>query len=253
MTFSDSRVVSFINEHFLPAWESVSGVTNVIYDLGEGREVHATMNGEIAIYFCRPDGVVFDIVPGLQSPKVTYQAMQRAFAFYEETGATDAAILDYHREALAAQLRKDGTPEDQRSLAASAWTRFAAWRMFAPRAMPAATPGQVLYAPKRLPKGEGDSLEAAQAEEMQDTLREMSRKVVVRPTRTEAVLIVQPRGMALTATELHAAFLAGPPRPPAAWKSYIFETLLGQALDGGETVRFDIESDEGSLSIVPGP
>ena len=39
------------------------GEVCVAFDLGDGRTVRGTVSGEIALYFCRPDGKVFDIVP----------------------------------------------------------------------------------------------------------------------------------------------------------------------------------------------
>ena len=86
MTFSEQKVVDLINKEFVPVWESVAPVTVATYKLDEDREVKGTINGEIALYFCRPDGKVFDILPALQSPAETLQAMQDALALYKNTG-----------------------------------------------------------------------------------------------------------------------------------------------------------------------
>ena len=54
MTFSEKKVVDLINKEFVPVWESVAPVTVATYKLDEEREVKGTINGEIALYFCRP-------------------------------------------------------------------------------------------------------------------------------------------------------------------------------------------------------
>ncbi len=88
MTFSDSRIVKLLQDEFIPVWESVSPVREVTFDLGEGRSVSGTVGGEIAIYFCTPEGYVFDILPALQSPVATKQAMEVAVAFYRSSKDT---------------------------------------------------------------------------------------------------------------------------------------------------------------------
>src|SRR3712207_286240 len=82
----------------IPVWETAAPVQVAVFDLGDGKTVKGTVGGEIAIYFCRPDGKVFDILPALQSPKRTLEAIREALAFYDRTGAADAAIGAYHRE-----------------------------------------------------------------------------------------------------------------------------------------------------------
>ena len=71
------------------------------------------------------------------------------------------------------------------------------------------------------------------------------------PQAEAPILIIQPRGINTFAAELHAALSLEAPKEPELWKKYIFEDLLGQSLAGGSTVRFDINNDSGSLSIIP--
>ena len=116
MTFSDSRVVQLVKDSFVAAWESVAPVSIGVFDLGDGRTVRGVMSGEIAIYFCRPDGKVFDILPALQSPHVTYWAIRNALDFYRETGAAEEAIVRYHREQLSAMTASgSGRPSPETS------------------------------------------------------------------------------------------------------------------------------------------
>lgn len=103
MTFSDTRIVEFINDNFIPVWESVSPVRTVTFELGEGRKVKGTISGEIALYFCTPQGEVFDILPALQSQVATLAAMKEALAFYQKNsaGPLDATVVQaYHRERM---------------------------------------------------------------------------------------------------------------------------------------------------------
>lgn len=84
MTFSDSRISKFLQEHFIVQWEAVSPVRLVKFDLGEGRSFSGTVNGEIAIYFCDSNGKVFDILPALQSPAITLNRIKEAKAFFTQ-------------------------------------------------------------------------------------------------------------------------------------------------------------------------
>ena len=98
MTFSEQKVVDLISENFVPVWESVAPVTVATYKLDEEREVKGTINGEIALYFCRPDGKVFDVLPALQSPAETLVAMQEALRLYKDSeGAQNwQKIVEHH-------------------------------------------------------------------------------------------------------------------------------------------------------------
>jgi hypothetical protein len=104
VTFSDSRIVKLVDEHFTPVWESVAPVKIARFELGDGKSVRGTVGGEIALYFCRPDGKVFDILPALHSPKVTLEAMQEALAFYRQTHATEEAVRAHHTGKLHTAL-----------------------------------------------------------------------------------------------------------------------------------------------------
>jgi hypothetical protein len=227
VTFSDHRVAGFVRENFAAVWETAAEVNTATYDLGEGEEVKATVGGEIALYFCRPDGKVFDILPALQSPKVTLAAMKRAAAFYRETGATDAAISAYHHGALVSLLKEQGSPDPEEG--AKMWERAATERMARPEL------------PRPAPRDPEPGTAA---------LRDITAKAVVAPPSGPPITIMQPRGLDAFRAELHAALSASPPKDPAGWKKYIFEGLLGQSLEGGKAVRFDVESGEGSLAIT---
>lgn len=206
MTFSDKRVVDLLRDKFVPAWESVAPVSFAVFDLGDGRTVRGTMGGEIAIYFCRPDGKVFDILPALHSPHATYWAMKRAFEFYEKTGATDEAIAAHHRE-LFAQMAKAGvglmTPGIQRSKKAIGVRRAAS-----------------------------DKGTAALGE------MTASKSMVRSP---ETVVVVEPGGLDFYKRQVHEAFTKSVPRTPDEWKRELFERILEMELKGGE-FTYDVDT-----------
>ena len=76
MLFSHEAVAGYLNANFECAWESVRPVPQVDIDFGNGRRLHRTLNGNIATYFCTPEGRVYDILPGLASPE---EFMRRAW------------------------------------------------------------------------------------------------------------------------------------------------------------------------------
>lgn len=94
-------MVTFIAEHFVPAWESVAEVTTVSYPLSSNRSVEQVLSGEIAFYFCRPDGRVVDILLGLQSPTDTLSAMKEALVLFNQTdnGRNESAVRAFHADA----------------------------------------------------------------------------------------------------------------------------------------------------------
>ncbi len=64
-----------LKEDFIPVWEAVAPVRTVTFNMGEGRTLKGSVSGEIAVYFCDPRGKVFDILPALQSPAATLNAI----------------------------------------------------------------------------------------------------------------------------------------------------------------------------------
>jgi hypothetical protein len=66
---SDTRVVRFVNENFVPCWQSVRPVPQVTIDFGNGRKLHRTLAGNTVIEICLPDGRVVDSFPGIYLPE----------------------------------------------------------------------------------------------------------------------------------------------------------------------------------------
>ena len=135
MTFSDSRIVKALQDDWMPVWEAVSPIREVTFELGEGREVKGTVGGEIAIYFCDEQGRVFDILPALQSPAATLEAMKRALDFYRAKGGNPqrADVVEFHRGRLRSTIeeiyaadpaRFDGTVPKQGVIGAAQLLQF---------------------------------------------------------------------------------------------------------------------------------
>lgn len=102
MTFSDKTIVNYVKKNFVPAWESVAPTRVTTFDLGGGKTVTGINNGEIALYVCRSDGKVIDILPGLRSPQETLDFLRNAKADLERTGGDEAAVRANHRRLLKA-------------------------------------------------------------------------------------------------------------------------------------------------------
>ena len=69
MLFSNSEVAQFIDATFEPVWESVRPAPLVTIDFGNGHQIVRTLQGNVATYVCDADGMVYDILPGIYTPK----------------------------------------------------------------------------------------------------------------------------------------------------------------------------------------
>ncbi len=192
MTFSTRDIIDFANDNFGCAWESVAPVRVTEFDLGNGEVVRGTLGGEIALWFCRPDGRVFDVLPGLQSPALTLAAMREAARFYSETGASDESIWNDHQ--AKSGLRLPGPAPD----------------------------------PSTLPHRQVTALRQAFADPAGQALAQMSGSKVMLMTPAETITVVEPGGLPLYMPAIHAA-LSVPEsrRTPDDWKSFVFEEVLG--------------------------
>jgi hypothetical protein len=214
VTFSDKPIVDLVNENFVAVWESVAPVKVAVFDLGDGREIRGTVGGEIAISFCRPDGKVFEILPALQSPAATRQAIEAALAFYEETGATDQAILDHHlREFAEYRSSGRGAPGDE-----------------------------MLFFQRELDSRRQTS-DAATAD--------MSTMIFSKTgfvADAEPVVVVEPGGFDYYRRQVHEMLAVQPPRTSHEWRERLFVDILRQKLEGG-IVEYD-SSSLAPLSII---
>lgn len=202
MTFSDQSVVDFINANYTPVWESVAPVTESTFKLGGGREVKGTTSGEIAIYLCRPDGKVFDIVPGMQSPEETLVALRNGMKLFEHTdGAANMEKLRSHLGMRLVTLRREKQAE------------FAATEEGLRRRD---------VANRRRANPAGQALAAI-------------RTKSVLAADVESFVVVAPGGEEYYSTKIYRRMVMTPSlRYPADWKRFVFEEVMEMPLKGGE-------------------
>ncbi len=220
MTFSTSAVCNAIRSTFTPVWESVSDTTVARFDLGQGEMVQGTIGGEIMLYFCRPDGIVFDAVPALQSPAVVLKAIERAAEFWNTSqGAPDEAIRAYNQE------RTDSIAQEQGLTATEAVERVAE-----------------AHAKLQMLLLMGSAADDAMATSV------YSKTLVVTPAET--VTVVEPGGYWLYALQVHARIAHNGLQTPMEWKNVMFEDILGQNLGGGGVQIYDPNSLQ-PMSLEP--
>ena len=206
MTFSTKTVCDTVRETFTPVWESVSPTTVAQFQLGEGESIEGTIGGEIMLYFCRPDGIVFDALPALQSPAVVKQAIQRAAKFYNESGgAPDEALREYNlRRVEQIGLARGMNPE--------------------------AAAARVARAHKVMNERLGSGTPADDAL----IVSAFSKTAMIAPA--EEITVVEPGGLWLYGMQVHDQLKDGPLRTPMEWKEIMFEGILDQKLGGGREV-----------------
>jgi hypothetical protein len=124
--FSSSEVAGYVNDTFEPAWETVRPAPLVTIDFGNGHTVRRTLQGNIATYVCGPDGVVYDVLPGIYTPGEYRKQLESLKALADSlrpapgaTPGTDARVgrlRDYHVK-HAATLARQPEPEEMRAVA----------------------------------------------------------------------------------------------------------------------------------------
>ncbi len=192
MTFSDRRVIEWVRTNFVACWESVADVRTATFDLGGGRKVTGTTGGEMAIFFCLPDGTVYDVLPALHSPQAVHAAAVEAAQFHDRLRVSkdrEEEIRSYHRTRLAALPIAVESSKRQ------------------------------VYRDRH-----------AQADPATKDLTRMllSKAGVFLPT--ESIVVVEPGGMKFYKRRIHELLSQGGPRTPLALRKPVFETILGEPL-----------------------
>jgi hypothetical protein len=90
VTLSHPAVSRYIQEKFVPCWESIRPVPKVTIDFGDGRVVHRTLGGNTVIYLCLPDGRPVDAYPGVYTGPALLTEMQATMGLLEKLQAAEA-------------------------------------------------------------------------------------------------------------------------------------------------------------------
>ena len=267
-----------LKEDFVPVWESVAEVKTVTFKLGEGRSFKGSISGEIAIYFCDVDGVVMDILPGLQSPAATLSAMKEALALHKQVQqskkpkpeANKNPLGSHNREAIIGAFQKKRMSKVAKErfdvLAKTSGKKM----LRNPELIPA---GDLFPASKAGEKLRDDYIRAAVDKSTRD-MRIMVMSKTASPGQLaemkfvgEAMTVVEPGGRGYFRWKVGQAFFGvwpkgHDPRPkdkpdymfllgvstmqtPDYWKKPLFEGILNQELKGGE-----VEYDSDSLQAI---
>lgn len=263
-----------LSDDFVPMWQSVSPVRIVTFDLGEGRSLKGTVNGEIAIYFCDSSGKVFDILPALQSPAITLQAMKEAKAFYKKHDGkiTEANVSSYH---LARMKKVAGERYDK--LLSKGRPIFNDLKKLIEQ------DASTLFPLSKKGETKRDSYIDASVDGATSDLRRMAMsKVMIVPTSTtlgitgEAMTVVEPGGLGYYQWQIDRTFHGATDRDidgseiypdldatksyfkmmqwgsrlktPDQWRNLLFIGIFKQELKGGN-VKYNSESLE-AISII---
>lgn len=263
-----------LKEDFVPVWESVADVKTVTFNLGEGRSFKGSISGEIAIYFCDIDGVVMDILPALQSPAATLEAMKEALILHKQVqqskkakpSPAKAQFSDTGRQAVIGAFQKKRMSKVAKERFAILAKTMGKKMLSRPELIPA---GDLFPASKAGEKLRDDYIHAAVDKATRDMrIMSMSKTASVGLSIEwqfvgEAMTVVEPGGRGYFRWKVGQAFFGvwpedHDPRPkdkpgfslspgvstvktPDYWKKPLFEGILNQELKGGE-VEYDSES-----------
>jgi len=117
--FSHPEIVAFLGEQFECAWQGLRPVPFVEIDFGNGYRLERTLNGNIATWFCTPDGRAYDVLPGLVGPAEYLARLRGARRLHEALASianADGSGVDlhqlvrrYHESELALQDHEPAT------------------------------------------------------------------------------------------------------------------------------------------------
>lgn len=111
MIFSNRSIARFLGDNFECAWQNVRDVPRVEIDFGNGRRLVRTLTGNIATYYCLPDGRIFDLLPGLVSAEEFQQRSRLALLLHGQIARHGAAkqeelVRAYHRTMAALETAR---------------------------------------------------------------------------------------------------------------------------------------------------
>lgn len=114
MTLSSPEISRYINEQFVPCWQTVRPVPQVTIDFGNGKTLRRTLAGNTILSVCLPDGRTVDAMPGVYTPEAllqelrsTREFMQAAAPDLKEHAGLDAEVRAWHKGQVTLALRKE--------------------------------------------------------------------------------------------------------------------------------------------------
>jgi hypothetical protein len=109
--YANQSVSAYLRNHFVLHWSSERPVPVARIDFGDGRVLERTIAGNSAHYVLDSKGRPVDVLPGLYSPALFVEALDRALPLAERAGALGAddhaaEVAAFHMEqAAAARVR----------------------------------------------------------------------------------------------------------------------------------------------------
>ena len=230
MTFSDRRIVKLVSEHFVPVWESVAPVSTATFELGDGRVLKGTVGGEIAVFFCLPDGRTYDILPALQSPNITLRGIEKALGEFKQVKASpETEVPRLHAWAIWEM----GVYEDPNSDI----------NAFLAGTTDETSPSAAKPDPSLRPKSKE---KLALRLKVQDPAhRTMERMVASKSGMIfgeERTVVVEPGGYRYYSYRIHELLSKLPLRTPLELRTTVFEDILEMKLESRDEV-FTADSD----------
>jgi hypothetical protein len=106
---SDPRTAAFIDDNFVPVWESVRPVPKVTIDFGDGRVLKRTLKGNTVMYVCLPDGRVADLLPGVYTPDAFLTCARESLELVERLGRDERPEIarEWHRKKIGDMLARE--------------------------------------------------------------------------------------------------------------------------------------------------
>lgn len=226
MTFSDKKVVEFVNRHFIPVWESVAPVSVAVFDLGDGKVVRGAYGGNIALYVCDVKGRVLDILPALHPPATTLRWLEGSRALFESTrglgdGDLERLVASYH---AAKATNPEIKPERIRR------------ELMAEMARKSSAPV------RRVKPRDAEALDRMVGKAMARVERSDEE------AETGRILVVVAGGLKTYTSQIHAFLSQSGLKTPEECKRFVFETVLGEKLEGRRDV---FVSDEPVSIAIP--
>lgn len=108
MLFSNPEIAAYLSSTFECAWQSLRPVPRADIDFGNGHKLTRTLNGNIASYFCAPDGRVLDVIPGLVGPAEFLRRAKLAQGLYRQFRRWGAGLVRQYHRRLAVDVAPNG-------------------------------------------------------------------------------------------------------------------------------------------------